>query len=162
MHSNKIPLVGWKAVPSCWYCADQCSDEVKVLELLALGSELCPPLVLCDRVSKPFSLSPGKESEVWQSSALSERSSPLSFKLLQMFGESGHGAGRGRDSWLTGRRVLNLPSTTPCCILSVCFPSFCRASSKLTNTQSTQTARVWWTFPKTDLREFGCENIWAF
>lgn len=45
-----------------------------------------------------------RESEAWQSPALSGRSSPLSFKLLQMFGERGHSAGPGR---LT--RMLNLP-----------------------------------------------------
>lgn len=43
-----------------------------------------------------------RESEAWQSPALSGRSNPLSFKLLQMFGERGHSAGPG---WLT--QMLN-------------------------------------------------------
>lgn len=73
------------------------------------GSELSPPLVLSDRFSYPFRLSPGRESEVWQSPALFLWSSPLSFKLLQMCRESGHGAGPGWDGWLTGCRALNLP-----------------------------------------------------
>lgn len=60
-------------------------------------------------VSYPAWPSFGRESEAWQSPALSLWSSPLSFKLLQMCGESGHGAALGRDSWLTGCRVLNLP-----------------------------------------------------
>lgn len=107
--SKKTPSVRWRAVPSLWYCADQCSDKLRGLGLLVGGSELSPPLVLSDRVSNPFRSSPGRESEVWQSSALSLWSSPLSFKLLQMCGESGHGAGPGRDGWLTGCRALNLP-----------------------------------------------------
>lgn len=107
--AKKTPSVWWRAVPRCRYFADQCSDELRELGLLVRGSELSPPLVLSDRFSYPFRLSPGRESEVWQSLALCLWSSPLSFKLLQMCRESGHGAGPGWDGSLTGCRALNLP-----------------------------------------------------
>ncbi len=80
------------------------------------------PLVLCDRVSNPFRLSPGRESEVWQSPALSVWSSLVSLKLLQMCGESGHGAGPGWDGCLTGCRVRNLPFNNILMNSSCLFP----------------------------------------
>lgn len=94
---------------SRWHCADQCSHELKRVWGCWSGAvnSVLPWYSLTE--SNPFRSSPGRESEVWQSPALSVRSSPMSFKLLQMCGESRHGAGPGWDGWLTGRGVLNLP-----------------------------------------------------
>lgn len=136
-----------------WFCADQCSDEVQGLGLL------CPSLLLCDRASKPFS--PGRECEVWESPALSVRSSPLRFKLLQMCGESGHRAGSGWDGWLTGCRVLNLPFTNTMmnvyCLLPVSLQSYLRVNHNTVNSDSRSLPDI----SKLIWKEFGCEHIWA-
>lgn len=57
--------------------------------LLAGGDELCAefPLQLCDRIPKPKAILKSDNA-----TAPTERSSPPGFKLLQMFGESGHEA----------------------------------------------------------------------
>lgn len=48
------------------------------------------------------------EAEVWQSTALSLWSGPLSRKFLQMWSTNGHAVSPDWEGWLTGHRVLNL------------------------------------------------------
>lgn len=48
------------------------------------------------------------EAEVWQSTALSLWSGPLSPKFLQMWRTNGHAVSPDWEGWLTGHRVLNL------------------------------------------------------
>lgn len=141
--------------------ADLCRP--RELELLVWASELGRSRVLSDRVSNPFRLSSGRECEAWQSPALSLWSSPLSFKLLQMCVKSGHGVGPGWDGRLAGCRELNLPFTNSLmnatCLRLVSLQSeFEQIQQQWRQNKDSQRLLG---ISKTDMAEFGCEDIWA-